>query len=429
MQFSQVGIMTDGIGYLLPDGDAYTEDLGCTIVFYPDKDEYRRALLGSLNYLATWVAWERDSEKRGKDAARSWKLANDETMECWQMACLDGLIADVAAIRQMIGLLNFCCDGTITYGPPTTIEPPFVPGSGDPPEYYGETPIEDWDEWVEYACYNADAYVDMLIATVNQFAEIAGTSAWALGFVAAGLALLSFTGIGLPISFALAAAVLFGLLDAGANDFDGAADDLESAREDIRCAIILGESLSDAVETAVGSGSAAWNLLLSHVDYTSAASIIQSGGYGDEYLPAETSTICSCIAPSGKYLNSGLNGIMFSLDGGTWTLIDGTHEIIYGAAYRFQAAVGSQDCQVTITDIDENWANVGGTFNTNLPTANGLLWSGQKLDGTYWEDGVVHLVPGGYPVVYTDVRFWRARQNVIGYGSAYWVTAVFTQAT
>jgi hypothetical protein len=419
------------LGYQLPAGEAYTDDLGCTIVWYPNKDEYRRALLGSLTYLGTWIAWERDINKRGQDAARAWKEANDLTMECWQMSCLEQVQADVAAIRQMMSLMNYCCDGTITYGPPTVVDPPFTPGTGDPPEYYGETPIEDWDEWREYACYNANAYVDMLIDTVKQFAEIAGTSAWALGFVAAGLALLSFTGIGLPISFALAAAVLFGLLDAGANDFDGAAEDLEDAREDITCAIILGTSLSDAVETAVGTGSAVWLLILSHVDYGSASSIIQSGGYGDEYLPAETSTDCNdCgVIPSGIYINSPLSGCYVSLDGGSnWQTIDSELvEIVYGHEYLFQAQVGAQDLQVTITDIDDNYANCAISGDTNLPTGNGLLWSGQKPDGSYWENGVVHTVPGGYPVNYSDIRFFRARQNVIGYGSAYYVTAVFTE--
>ena len=68
------------LGYLLPDGEAFTEEMACALVFYPDKKEYRQALGGSLGYLSTWLAWERDDDKRGSDAAREWKIALVMTM-------------------------------------------------------------------------------------------------------------------------------------------------------------------------------------------------------------------------------------------------------------------------------------------------------------------------------------------------------------
>jgi hypothetical protein len=71
-------------GYLLPD-DADTEDISCLLVFYPDKDEYRRALFGSLDYLGTWTAWQREPERKGIIASRLWKEANEKTranMDC-----------------------------------------------------------------------------------------------------------------------------------------------------------------------------------------------------------------------------------------------------------------------------------------------------------------------------------------------------------
>jgi hypothetical protein len=300
--------MSDGTGYLLPAGDAYTDDIACTLVFYPNKDEYRRALLGSLHYLATWLAWERDTAKRGKDAARAWKDANELTMECWQMACLEQLQADVAAIRQMMSLLGYCCDGSITYGPPTVVDPPFIPGVGDPPATYGETTIADWDDWTEYACYNADAYVDFLIQQAESFAAVAQNSAWTIGLVAAGLALLSFTGIGLPIAYALASTVLFGLLQAGSGIFDDVAEDIEANRTEIRCAILQGDSLQAAVGDAIGTSSPAWLALFQFVDYGSAASIIQSGGYGTEYLPAEASTVCGDCTYDDDWQITGVDG-------------------------------------------------------------------------------------------------------------------------
>ncbi|GAG82343.1 unnamed protein product, partial [marine sediment metagenome] len=48
----------DGVGYLLPDGEAFTDEYECCMVFVPAKDEYRRAFFGALDYFGTWLAWE-----------------------------------------------------------------------------------------------------------------------------------------------------------------------------------------------------------------------------------------------------------------------------------------------------------------------------------------------------------------------------------
>ena len=48
--------MPETQGYLLPDGDLGDDEIACTVVFYPDREEYRAALQGSLAYLATWIA-------------------------------------------------------------------------------------------------------------------------------------------------------------------------------------------------------------------------------------------------------------------------------------------------------------------------------------------------------------------------------------
>lgn len=138
--------MTPAPGYLLPDGECYTDELACTLVFYPDKEEYRRALLGSLVYLTKWLAWERDDEKRGQDAARAWKLALECTLECWQMACLETLIADVEQIRKLLETKKDCCDVNVTYFPTEEPSTEITPLIGDPPEFYGETAISSWEE-------------------------------------------------------------------------------------------------------------------------------------------------------------------------------------------------------------------------------------------------------------------------------------------
>ena len=95
-------------GYPLPAGELGEDELVCQLVFLPNRPEYWQAFLGAYGYLATWKAWERDDDKRGKDAAANWRSALELTMECWRMACLTQLQDDVAAIRSAVEA-GFCC--------------------------------------------------------------------------------------------------------------------------------------------------------------------------------------------------------------------------------------------------------------------------------------------------------------------------------
>jgi hypothetical protein len=281
-------------GYLLPPDPIADEEIACTIVFYPDREEYRRALLGSLHYLATWSAWERDSAKGGRIAAQAWKRALELTEECWLMGCLEQLQADVSAIRSILMAMDPCCGEYLTINPPDPPTSNITPGAGDPPETYGETPVEDWEEWYGYACYSAQQWVDQLIEGAFQMNGAMATGALSLGLIATVLALLSFTGIGIPISFALASTVLFGLIGAGTGIFATTGDDLESIRDDLVCGILSGADLGDIVEGALGSASLDWLLLYAHIDYGAAMAIILNGGANGEYLPAVSGECPSC---------------------------------------------------------------------------------------------------------------------------------------
>jgi len=77
---------SDGVGYLLPDNPE-PDRLDCIRVYYPSDAMYLRALVGSLSYLGTWLAWERDEEKRGRLAAIAWKDANDRTFDEMPLGC------------------------------------------------------------------------------------------------------------------------------------------------------------------------------------------------------------------------------------------------------------------------------------------------------------------------------------------------------
>lgn len=282
-------------GYPLPDGELGEDEIVCQLIFLPDRSEYWQALLGAISYMSTWKAWERDSDKRGKDAAANWREAFELTMGCWRMTCLEDLTTAVTDILELLQNKKDCCDDNITYLPVDPIDTDIDPGEGDPPATYGETAVSDWDEWMEYLCFSAHKYVDYLAHAGNSMMEATRNSAIAIGVIAAILGLLAFSGIGLPIAFGLAAAVVSGLILGGTIAmFDDTEDDIEAARDSIVCAILQNTSLSDAVEDALGSN-AAWDLFFQFIQYDDAIAVMYDGGYEDEYLEAVQKPDCFCV--------------------------------------------------------------------------------------------------------------------------------------
>lgn len=65
-------------GYILPDAPD-TDDYYYLCVAVPRAYEYLIAFYGSLDYLAKWVAWERDGTDRAAQAAAVWRAANEIT--------------------------------------------------------------------------------------------------------------------------------------------------------------------------------------------------------------------------------------------------------------------------------------------------------------------------------------------------------------
>lgn len=281
-------------GYPLPDGDLGEDDIVCQLVYLPDRPEYWQALLAAVHYFSTWTAWERDDDKRGKDAASNWRDAFELTIGCWRMTCLEELTQTVTDILELMQTRKDCCDDNITYLPTEEIETDIVPFAGDPPDEYGETEIEDWDDWAEHVCYNAHVYVDYLKHAGDSLWDAAKTSSIIIGLVAAILTLLAFSGIGLPIAYGLAAGIVSGIVLGGQiGTFAGTSEAIEAAREDIVCALINGGDLAQVVEDALESG-VDWDLFYQWIPYGSAIAIIHEGGHEDEYLPSETRDDCDC---------------------------------------------------------------------------------------------------------------------------------------
>lgn len=281
-------------GYPLPDGELGEDEIVCQLVYLPDRPEYWQALLAAVHYFSTWTAWERDDDKRGKDAAANWRSAFELTIGCWRMTCLEDLTQAVEDILELLQTRKDCCDDNITYLPVDDIETDIVPFEGDPPDVYGETEIEDWDEWAEHVCYNAHLYVDYLAHAGDSLWDAAKTGSIIIGLIAAILVLLSTAGIGAPVAYGLAAGIVSGIVLGGQiNTFAGTSEAIEAARDDIICAILQGTGIAAAVEDALESG-LDWDLFYQFIPYESAMSIIYEGGHDSEFLPAETRDDCVC---------------------------------------------------------------------------------------------------------------------------------------
>lgn len=289
--------MAESRGYLLPAGEAYTEDMLCCFVFVPNKDEYRRAFFGSLDYFGTWLAWERDADKRGQDAARAWKLANEFTRECWEMGTCDLMIEKLDELIALQGGIT-CCPSPqyITYNDNRVETTTIVVGVGDAPDYYGETAVTDWDDWKQYVCYHAHVLVDDLINAANKIDSLLDTGIWALDAYLWMVRQIVFRegGWEIPIDLSWAGTIFKAILQGGAGYFEIIADDIEAGRDDIVCSLINGTSLRDAVESVIGEY-LAWDLFYQFMDYDTAQAVIYNGGIdGIGYLTPIQREDCEC---------------------------------------------------------------------------------------------------------------------------------------
>ena len=309
-------------GYRVPDGDADISEMACQLVFYPDIPEYRTVLFTALERFAVWTSWERESDHKGKDAAESWKAANELTWECWRMACLEQLQSDVSAILAFLQQSVPCCGDNITYGDSTTYTTIIIPGDGTAPATYGETEVSDWDEWTEYLCHNANLWVDELIRAALTIGVALDTGGISIAFVASVLTAVAFIVVGGVLTLPFLAVIVAGLAaNVSATIFEDAAVDLEDARYDIVCAITSGQDVATVVELALSSGTA-WDLLFSQIDYDSAMAILYEGGDGDaQFLEAEADTSCGCDCLQLRSFEPTINTINYATEAGAqWVM-------------------------------------------------------------------------------------------------------------
>lgn len=272
-------------GYPLPPGGLGGDDIVCQLVYLPDRAEYWQALYMAISYLATWKAWERDDDKRGRDAAADWRTGLELTTECWRMSCLTDITDRMDIMIDLLGNQMSCC-GTTTIGPIITVVTNIEPGVGDDPTEWGETEVSDWEEWNEYICYHAHVYVDSLINGAKAIDLAIELGSYTIDFFVGVMNFMQY--LGLDQVLGLNQVMMVYDAFRAENDLSGwftpLSDKFEAAREDIVCAIVQGGSLQDAVEDAIDDN-AVWILFYLFTDYDAVQALIYEGTVdGTEYL-------------------------------------------------------------------------------------------------------------------------------------------------
>ena len=243
-------------GYPLPSGELGEDDIVCQLVYLPDRPEYWQAFLGALHYMTTWRAWERDADKRGKDAAANWREAFELTIGCWRMTCLEQLQDDVAAILAIMEMPQSCCDETdVTDGDRYTDR--VVDGVGNVPQNIIDagyaTGTSDWAGFDDYKCMIAHVTVDQLDARLRELAPLVNTYGAVFGGLASLAAIISviFSGGGTALVFGLfaatgAVALLYEVLIEG-DLLEVLADKVDTNHDDLACAIYRADGDVDAL--------------------------------------------------------------------------------------------------------------------------------------------------------------------------------------
>lgn len=271
--------------FLLPAGDAFTDDYQCALVFYPNMVEHRRAMFGQLAELGHWFNWERDDAKRGKDAAAAWREANLLTLECMElMNCQD--ILD--ALGRLELMMETCC---------ASIESPYIDPLPDeelwtntgsdasPPSTWGGSSLDLVTyTWEEYKCEAAHAVIDAWQLAMARLAALSGVGVTLYAdSVAIAVGVLV---PGAPWYVEVSVEVIGRILQAfggGFLGFQDAIDAVEAHRDIIACRMVeadgshaVGEAMRDEIAFAV-QGVTLANLITPYMPYAMYGDVVYDG--------------------------------------------------------------------------------------------------------------------------------------------------------
>lgn len=370
-------------GYLLPETINPPQVSICICI--PCDKNHALAFLGQLNDLGYWWTWERDDEKRGKDAARVWRdIYDDVNRQLNQCGVFDmSCGCDDKPTRQRInddGLLEVSYDDGVTWQVDTTDDPRF------------SNPILPPPDGAPDACARANSIVTAIRELQqNEYeALLAGTN---LAQTIYNL-LAAFIGIVIVVPVAIIPAIIALLISAAVNfildmipeDFDNAFT--EETWQDLLC-ILYCEMSTDGsfsqtqwmtvknrvVSEIGGYAGITWLHdvinLMGAVGLTNAARL----GYGGTRDCSEcdcTNTWCyefDFVLNDGGWETFASSGVHFGTwDSGTgWAYTDATNVQSGVTTAHRQVAIGVDFDPTILTRVLVTYDYTGGSYdNTSL---------------------------------------------------------------
>jgi len=424
----------------VPDADG--AEFCSVCVCFPDYPEYRAALLGSLHFLSTWVAWERDADHSAAKSAELWRVANEATKENWEMACGGNSLPPVINVTVNNscgtggGSTNLYCvnqDGdTIVNPPPVTDYPteptlPLPPGMTDPPVIVPDegTPPDGFADWADYnaaACDAANTLWKWAMDSLLFVRELLDERIFQITTVFALVVNFALGGIGLVLSSAMILKIaelyarLYVWLDPFIEAVDGAIADLEANKQEYICWMYehrgnVGDWELDLVTKLFNASSGGlvantqqplWRDLLSFLIpvYTAVDTLYGSVTYAGDKT-GFVACDCGVIVPSGlwakDYTPTG-GTFVHSYDGVTFQQIQYTQgiEIIFGEQWYMRAGIfyvsTTSDLNDTPADAIIRVTNMELTsLAVSVTSADGNLVDSQTLAG-----GATHDYAGCY---------------------------------
>lgn len=281
--------------FLPPASDPLETELECALIFYPNREEYRRALFGAYLDLENRFNWEAsDADK--EDIFTSWHAAILETFAALGklddiLTALDYIAELVDEVEPLLRQQQPCCDlPPGSYYDPGDLD---LSGSGDVPQPVIDSgyadDAADWEGYNAYKCMAAHVFLDgykaMLLALEPFWT--AGTlllgTLIAIASILAPLPAIKIVGVTVGISEILAA--LGFIKELGPIALEDVVDTIEENRDDIVCAMVQADGV-DAVVQAFRDKmdelfSDAIALVLKNLNVKSIIYTYMAGAYGD----------------------------------------------------------------------------------------------------------------------------------------------------
>ena len=228
--------------------------------------------------------------------------------------------------------IDACCENANP-----TPDPGIEVGDGEPPNEYGDEPIQDWDEYQAYLCAAALKWVESMERALRDLGEAVDNGLIVIGGIAALLGLLALIGIIISVSFGLAAALFGAIVALVAGDaLEEAADWFRDNKQDIANVIycsptaeIAADNVKQYIQDHVSAE--AWSVL-KWFDYQNNMNIIFAGKDADgNTVDVQPSTSCSCTQETGYFFINLPDGHLQKEDG---TAVYGGDPVIAGIGYH-----------------------------------------------------------------------------------------------